>query len=70
SETIYRAFLALLQLTGCQGRNGGGWAHYVGQEKCQPTTGWATLAGGLDWGRPPRQMISTAYWFLNADQWR
>ncbi|MEV3951274.1 nitrate reductase subunit alpha [Streptomyces halstedii] len=70
SETIYRTFLALLQLTGCQGRNGGGWAHYVGQEKCQPATGWAALAGGLDWGRPPRQMIGTAYWFLNADQWR
>ncbi|MFI0720397.1 nitrate reductase subunit alpha [Streptomyces sp. NPDC021224] len=70
SETIYRTFLALLQLTGCQGRNGGGWAHYVGQEKCRPLTGWATLAGALDWSRPPRQMIGTAYWFLNTDQWR
>ncbi|MGW4364133.1 nitrate reductase subunit alpha [Nocardia takedensis] len=70
SETIYRAFLALLQLTGCQGRNGGGWAHYVGQEKVRPFTGWATLAGGLDWARPPRQMIGTAYWFLHTDQWR
>ncbi|MFE9611042.1 nitrate reductase subunit alpha [Streptomyces sp. NPDC006012] len=70
SETIYRAFLALLQLTGCQGRNGGGWAHYVGQEKCRPLTGWATLAAASDWARPPRQMIGTAYWFLNTDQWR
>ncbi|MFC7257914.1 nitrate reductase subunit alpha [Streptomyces lutosisoli] len=70
SETIYRAFLALLQLTGCQGRNGGGWAHYVGQEKCRPATGWATLAGAADWSRPPRQMIGAAYWFLNTDQWR
>ncbi|GAB2815490.1 nitrate reductase subunit alpha [Streptomyces daliensis] len=70
SETIYRAFLALLQLTGCQGRNGGGWAHYVGQEKCRPSTGWATLASANDWSRPPRQMIGTAYWFLNSDQWR
>ncbi|MGW0911292.1 nitrate reductase subunit alpha [Streptomyces sp. NPDC002784] len=70
SETIYRAFLALLQLTGCQGRNGGGWAHYVGQEKCRPVTGWATLAAGSDWSRPPRQMIGTAYWFLHTDQWR
>ncbi|MFI1761290.1 nitrate reductase subunit alpha [Streptomyces sp. NPDC020800] len=70
SETIYRAFLALLQLTGCQGRNGGGWAHYVGQEKCRPVTGWATLAAASDWSRPPRQMIGTGYWFLNADQWR
>ncbi|MFJ5553285.1 nitrate reductase subunit alpha [Streptomyces sp. NPDC093225] len=70
SETIYRAFLALLTLTGCQGRNGGGWAHYVGQEKCRPATGWATLAAASDWSRPPRQMIGTAYWFLNTDQWR
>lgn len=70
SETIYRTFLALLQLTGCQGRNGGGWAHYVGQEKCRPVTGWATLASASDWSRPPRQMIGTAYWFLHTDQWR
>ncbi|MFI6978649.1 nitrate reductase subunit alpha [Embleya sp. NPDC050154] len=70
SETIYRTFLALLQLTGCQGRNGGGWAHYVGQEKCRPATGWATLASANDWSRPPRQMIGTAYWYLNTDQWR
>ncbi|MEU9332492.1 nitrate reductase subunit alpha [Streptomyces sp. NPDC048290] len=70
SETIYRAFLALLQLTGCQGRNGGGWAHYVGQEKCRPFAGWATLAAASDWSRPPRQMIGSAYWFLHTDQWR
>jgi nitrate reductase alpha subunit len=55
SDTIYRAFLALTTLTGCQGVNGGGWAHYVGQEKCRPVTGWAQLAFGLDWSRPPRQ---------------
>ncbi|MBR7836422.1 nitrate reductase subunit alpha [Actinospica durhamensis] len=70
SETIYRSFLSLLQLTGCQGRNGGGWAHYVGQEKCRPFTGWATLAGALDWSRPPRQMIGTGWFFLHTDQWR
>ncbi|WP_409496823.1 nitrate reductase subunit alpha [Amycolatopsis sp. cmx-11-12] len=70
SDTIYRAFLALVTLTGCQGRNGGGWAHYVGQEKCRPLTGWTTLAGGLDWSRPPRQMIGTAYWYMHTDQWR
>ncbi|GAA2240438.1 hypothetical protein GCM10010145_02680 [Streptomyces ruber] len=27
SDTIYRAFLGLLMLTGCQGVNGSGWAH-------------------------------------------
>ena len=36
SDTIYRAFLTLTTLTGCQGVNGGGWAHYVGQEKVPP----------------------------------
>jgi nitrate reductase / nitrite oxidoreductase, alpha subunit len=70
SDTIYRAFLALTTLTGCQGVNGGGWAHYVGQEKCRPLTGWAQLAFGLDWSRPPRQMIQTAYWYLHSDQYR
>ncbi|MBX3115937.1 MAG: nitrate reductase subunit alpha [Cryobacterium sp.] len=70
SDTIYRTFLALTTMTGCQGVNGGGWAHYVGQEKVRPITGWAQYAFGLDWGRPPRQMIGTAYWYLATDQWR
>ncbi len=70
SDTIYRTFLALITLTGCQGVNGGGWAHYVGQEKCRPVTGWAQLAFGLDWSRPPRQMIGTAFWYVNTSQWR
>jgi nitrate reductase / nitrite oxidoreductase, alpha subunit len=70
SDTIYRAMLALTTLTGCQGVNGGGWAHYVGQEKCRPVTGWSHLAFGLDWSRPPRQMAGTAYWYLHTDQWR
>jgi len=70
SDTTYRAILALVTLTGCQGVNGGGWAHYVGQEKCRPVTGWAQLAFGLDWVRPPRQMIGTAFWYIHTDQWR
>ncbi|WP_019875305.1 nitrate reductase subunit alpha [Sporichthya polymorpha] len=70
SDTIYRGFLALTTLTGCQGVNGGGWAHYVGQEKCRPVTGWAHLAFATDWVRPPRQMIQTAYWYLHTDQFR
>jgi len=70
ADTIYRAFLTLTTITGCQGVNGGGWAHYVGQEKCRPITGWAQYAGGLDWSRPPRQMIGTAFWYVATDQWR
>ncbi|MFF0745532.1 nitrate reductase subunit alpha [Streptomyces sp. NPDC004111] len=69
-DTTYRAILALLMLTGAMGRNGGGWAHYVGQEKCRPVTGWSTLAMATDWQRPPRQMTGTAYWYTHTDQWR
>ncbi|MER8010070.1 nitrate reductase subunit alpha [Streptomyces sp. NPDC094149] len=70
SDTIYRAFLTLTTLTGCQGVNGGGWAHYVGQEKVRPITGYSAIATAADWNRPARQMIQTAYWYLHADQFR
>ncbi|WP_230871767.1 nitrate reductase subunit alpha [Mycobacterium canetti] len=69
-DATYRAVLALLLLTGSMGRNGGGWAHYVGQEKCRPVTGWATMAMATDWSRPPRQMAGTSYWYAHTDQWR
>ncbi|WP_433370082.1 nitrate reductase subunit alpha [Actinoplanes sp. CA-142083] len=70
SDTIYRAFLTLTTLTGCQGVNGGGWAHYVGQEKVRPITGYSVLGTASDWSRPGRQMIQTAYWYLHTDQYR
>lgn len=70
SDTIYRTMLALTMMCGCQGVNGGGWAHYVGQEKVRPITGFAQYAFALDWQRPTRQMITTAYWYLATDQWR
>ncbi len=70
SDTIYRSFLALTTLTGCQGVNGGGWAHYVGQEKVRPLTGYTQVANALDWSRPPRNMVQTAYWYLHTDQFR
>lgn len=70
SDTIYRAFLTLTNLTGCQGVNGGGWAHYVGQEKVRPITGYTQIANALDWNRPPRNMIQTAYWYLHTNQFR
>ncbi|WP_227878305.1 nitrate reductase subunit alpha [Arthrobacter dokdonensis] len=69
-DTTYRAVLAMVMLTGCMGRNGGGWAHYVGQEKTRPLTGWVSLANALDWSRPPRTMIGTGYWYMHTDQWR
>ncbi|HUZ89734.1 MAG TPA: nitrate reductase subunit alpha [Candidatus Acidoferrales bacterium] len=70
SDLIYRSFLSLLTLCGCQGVNGGGWAHYVGQEKVRPLTGWQTMAFALDWVRPPRHQESTPWFYLMTDQWR
>ena len=46
---IYRSIVNLTTLCGCQGVNGGGWAHYVGQEKVRPQAAWSQLAFGLDW---------------------
>ncbi len=70
SDVIYRAMLNLLMLCGCQGVNGGGWAHYVGQEKVRPIAGFGIAAFALDWSRPPRQQAATPYWYLATDQWR
>jgi nitrate reductase / nitrite oxidoreductase, alpha subunit len=70
SDQIYRTFLTLTMLCGCQGVNGGGWAHYVGQEKVRPLTGFQTLAFALDWQRPTRHMTGTSFFYLHSDQWR
>ncbi len=66
----YRGLINMLILCGCVGQSGGGWAHYVGQEKLRPQTGWLPLAFGLDWSRPPRQMNSTSFFYAHSDQWR
>jgi nitrate reductase / nitrite oxidoreductase, alpha subunit len=70
SDEIYRAFYTLIMLTGCQGVNGGGWAHYVGQEKVRPLTGFQQVAFAQDWQRPPRHMAGTSFFYLHTDQWR
>ncbi len=70
SDQIYRTFFTLTMLCGCQGVNGGGWAHYVGQEKVRPLTGWQQVAFALDWQRPTRHMTGTSFFYLHTDQWR
>ena len=70
SDEIYRTFLTLIMLCGCEGVNGGGWAHYVGQEKVRPLGGWQQVAFALDWQRPPRQMTGTSFFYLHTGQWR
>ena len=66
----YRGVINMLVMCGCVGQSGGGWAHYVGQEKLRPQTGWQPLAFALDWNRPPRHMNATSAWYAHTDQWR
>ncbi len=70
TDMIYRSAINMLMLCGCVGQSGGGWAHYVGQEKVRPQTGWLPLAFALDWSRPPRQMNTTSFFYMHTDQWR
>lgn len=70
SDTIYRSILNLVVLTASQGVNGGGWAHYVGQEKCRPIEGWSTVAFAKDWQGPARQQNATSFFYFATEQWR
>jgi len=69
-DMTYRGIINMLIMCGCVGQSGGGWAHYVGQEKLRPQTGWLPLAFGLDWHRPPRHMNSTSFFYAHSNQWR
>ncbi|MCD6672298.1 MAG: nitrate reductase subunit alpha [Burkholderiaceae bacterium] len=66
----YRSAISMLVLCGCVGQSGGGWAHYVGQEKVRPQSGWAALTFALDWVRPSRQVGGTSFFYAHSDQWR
>ncbi|WP_140920297.1 nitrate reductase subunit alpha [Limnobaculum xujianqingii] len=66
----YRGLINMLIFCGCIGKSGGGWAHYVGQEKLRPQTGWLPLAFALDWQRPPRHMNTTSFIYNHSSQWR
>lgn len=70
SDTIYRAIINLVLFVGAQGVNGGGWAHYVGQEKLRPVEGWSTIAMAKDWGGPPKLQNGTSFFYFTTDQWR
>ncbi len=70
SDTIYRSILNLVILTASQGVNGGGWAHYVGQEKCRPIEGWSTIAFAKDWQAASRQQNATSFFYYATDQWK
>ncbi len=70
NDMNYRGLINMLIMCGCVGQTGGGWAHYVGQEKLRPQTGWIPLTFALDWSRPSRQMNGTSFFYFMSDQWR
>ncbi|MBI2434069.1 MAG: nitrate reductase subunit alpha, partial [Candidatus Hydrogenedentes bacterium] len=70
NNLIYRACITTLMLTGCVGKNGGGWNHYVGQEKLVPQASWAPIAFGADWSGPPRLQNTPSFHYVHSDQWR
>src|SRR5690606_11309002 len=69
-DMSYRSIINLLIMCGCVGKSGGGWSHYVGQEKLRPQTGWIPLAFATDWHRPARFMNGTSFFYAHTDQWR
>jgi nitrate reductase alpha subunit len=70
NNLIYRAVITALMVTGCIGKNGGGWNHYVGQEKLVPAASWAPIAFATDWGGPPRLQNAPSFHYVFSDQWR
>lgn len=70
NNLIYRSAINCLMLCGCIGKNGGGLAHYVGQEKLAPVSSWKTVAMAGDWGAPPRLQNAPTWHYIMSDQWR
>ncbi len=70
NNLIYRAAITALMLTGSVGRNGGGLAHYVGQEKLVNQASWSSIAFATDWKMVPRQQNSPSFHYVHSDQWR
>lgn len=70
NNLMYRAGIVALMLTGSVGVNGGGLAHYVGQEKVANQASWAPIAFATDWAYPPRQQNTPSFHYVHSDQWR
>ena len=67
---MYRSAIMTQMLTGCNGKNGGGMNHYVGQEKLAPMDSWATIMSSKDWGTVPRLQQGPIWHYINSCQWR
>ncbi|MBS1261157.1 MAG: Respiratory nitrate reductase 1 alpha chain [Calditrichaeota bacterium] len=70
ANLMYRAAIHALMFCGCIGKNGGGLAHYVGQEKLAPGESWTSLALAKDWHPPSRVQNAPSWHYVHTDQWR
>ncbi|HVP53587.1 MAG TPA: molybdopterin-dependent oxidoreductase, partial [Candidatus Eisenbacteria bacterium] len=70
ANLMYRAAIHALMFCGCIGVNGGGLAHYVGQEKLAPGESWASIAFGRDWFPAARLQNAPSWHYVHTDQWR
>ena len=70
NNLLYRSAITALMLTGSVGVNGGGLAHYVGQEKLANHASWGSIAFGQDWGTAARQQNAPSFHYVHTDQWR
>ncbi len=67
---MYRASIMAQMLTGCNGKNGGGMNHYVGQEKLAPVDSWGTIMAAKDWVGANRLQQGPIWHYINSSQWR
>jgi nitrate reductase alpha subunit len=70
ANLMYRAAIQALIFCGCVGKNGGGLAHYVGQEKLAPMESWSSVALAKDWYGPSRLQNGPSWHYVHSDQWR
>ncbi|MCP3919266.1 MAG: nitrate reductase subunit alpha [bacterium] len=70
ANLMYRGAIQALMFTGCVGVNGGGLAHYVGQEKLAPMESWSNIAFAKDWYPPSRLQNAPSWHYVHSDQWR
>ena len=70
ANLMYRAGIHALMFCGCVGVNGGGLAHYVGQEKLAPAESWASIMSAKDWLPAPRLQNAPSWHYVHSDQWR
>ncbi len=70
ANLMYRAGIHALMFSGCVGVNGGGLAHYVGQEKLAPGESWSSVALAKDWFPASRLQNAPSWHYVHTDQWR